>query len=555
MKFSNRVVIIIILVFIALLHASYLPNGFNWLDHGDIELGRTMVPMSSMPLMFISRFGQTGFYRPMITLLHNVDFVTYGQNAMGFHLTNVLLHMGVVLATPFFLSVFFKLTFSEQLFSMAIVGVAPIQWLPVGAISYRPEIMYTLFTMLTIWCYRFKPNHIFLLFVYAMYALFSKETAVVIIPLLLLVVEFMQKSGPEKKKESKSSIASYFKINRIVLLVSIVIYFLLRFISVPEVWRVHAPSLSFSEAIGTRFVVVGKLAAQIFSPLIPKLSDATYHFQMNHIFSLLTVIALFGSIYYIVRHSLSNPFARVLALFWISLLPAFQIIPAPRFSSSHYGYFAITILPMFFILLNRYAIKNINNLWILQSLRSLRMTYATLIIIIWIIVASYSTFMGGFRFKNDRTLFETEVKHDDNFLEGHQYLGDYFFHSNDLKRASHEYERALKIDKNIIAYVDPQSVLNNLAGVRLMENRLEEADSILSSLQKIQGGTGTLGIRYNRALIAYKQKKHQKVVDLLYSSYKEWRRPEPIFLLAESLKKLGKEKEANEIMKKMKLSK
>lgn len=167
----------------------------------------------------------------------------------------------------------------------------------------------------------------------------------------------------------------------------------------------------------------------------------------------------------------------------------------------------------------------------------------------WIIIASYSTFTGGYRFKNDLTLFKPEVARDDNFLEGHHYLGEYYLFHGFIQNASKEYERALQENQYVIADIERTLVLNNLAAVRVQQNRLKEADSILAAIQKQQGTGGSLGIRYNRALIAYKQKDYKKVVSLLYSTYKQWRRPEPLFLLSDSFKKLGKKKEMDEINK------
>ena len=33
------------LIVIFILHISYINNGFTWLDHGDIESGRTILPI------------------------------------------------------------------------------------------------------------------------------------------------------------------------------------------------------------------------------------------------------------------------------------------------------------------------------------------------------------------------------------------------------------------------------------------------------------------------------------------------------------------------------
>jgi hypothetical protein len=209
--------------------------------------------------------------------------------------------------------------------------------------------------MISIWWYH-KGKNLTALFFFIMYALFSKETAVYMIPVLLLMVELMKKHHiiPEKNI-SKQKITPV--IQRLsIIVVSFVIYCVLRAIAVPQIWTVRNIPLSFSEALGTRLVAIGKLAAQIFSPFLPGLSDSTYIYQISSIFALMSAIAILGSIYYIVRCGLKSNLARVLLLFWISLLPAFNILPVPRFSSPHYGYFAMVILPMFFILLMRTVI-------------------------------------------------------------------------------------------------------------------------------------------------------------------------------------------------------
>src|SRR6266480_1062389 len=147
---SLPVLYLLILLVTFLVHTSYLNNGFVWLDHGDIEEGRTILPLTEIPLMFVIRFGDTAFYRPLVTLANSTDFIVYKAFTSGYHLTNVLLHVAVTAVVPLFLSAFFSFSLPELLIAMLIVGIHPLTWLPVGAISYRPELFFTLFTLLTV---------------------------------------------------------------------------------------------------------------------------------------------------------------------------------------------------------------------------------------------------------------------------------------------------------------------------------------------------------------------------------------------------------------------
>src|SRR3989338_8622921 len=134
-----------------LVFASFINNGFSWLDHGDIERGRAVLTLSNLPRAFISRFGQTGFFRPLVTVANSIDFALYGLWAPGFHLTNILLHLSASFAGALFISRLFSLNFREKLLILLIAGLHPLAFLPVGAISYRQELLLALFTYLTLY--------------------------------------------------------------------------------------------------------------------------------------------------------------------------------------------------------------------------------------------------------------------------------------------------------------------------------------------------------------------------------------------------------------------
>lgn len=58
----NWLVWLSVLLLTFLIHISFLNNGFTWLDHGDVEYGRAILPINYLQSAFLTRFGETGFY-------------------------------------------------------------------------------------------------------------------------------------------------------------------------------------------------------------------------------------------------------------------------------------------------------------------------------------------------------------------------------------------------------------------------------------------------------------------------------------------------------------
>lgn len=477
-----------------LVYSSFINNGFSWLDHGDIERGRALLPLVKLPSAFISRFGQTGFFRPLVTVINSVDFALYGLWAPGFHLTNVILHLAATFAAAVFLARLFAFSFKEKLLVFFIVGLHPLAFLPVGAVSYRQELLLALFTYLTLYFHRRKKLLPAALCFLA--ALFSKETALFLLPVLILLFDRLY-------------------LWEIALLF---IYGWLRFLAVPEIWHTTATVLPLSEALGTRITAVSKLALQLLLPLKPSLSDAAAIVPLTDI-KIIPAAALFALLIFSFRR-FHPSLKKAVILLTILLLPALNIIPVPRFSSPHYGYVVLPALAALVLLFRKWCLKRYKSA-----------TICNFLVVIWLIISGFSTFRAGFQFKNDLTLFGPEVAADGRFLEGHQYLGDYYFKTNEFEKAEIHYELALKKDPEVIAFVDEGSTMNNLAGVYLAQKKLTEADGLLAALSRKPGWNENQNLIYNRALIAANQDDWRKVIELLNRGDIQWNRPEPLLLL------------------------
>lgn len=541
-------------------HASYIGNGFVWLDHIDIEAGKALVALSQWWTAFAVRYAETGFYRPLVTLLHSADHALYGNWAPGFHLTNLLLHAAVTaMAVLVFRDLLSRrpdarLSAGEQLAFGLVVGLHPLTWLPAGAISYRPELLVTLFVLCTVYAHQravLKRDRRFVVLAAAFLflALCSKESALVWAPGALALWELSRRriaktqtsAGTRrspKRKESSAPNAKGKSLHGPALYLSeagvLVLYLLLRWQAVPDLWEAGAVSLSLSEALGTRLSVLPNYAIILLSPLKPSLSDATRVVAVDSLLALGGVLLLAFFILTLWRTGLRS--GSGFGLIWIALAlaPALNIVPLPRFTSPHYAYFALPGLAALVILASR----------ALKARQPALHRAAAAVYGLWLAVAGLSTMAAGTHFQSDLTLFQPEVRADANFLEGQYYLGDYFVQQGELEQAERAYRAALANPANVIAYVDQTAAAMNLAGLLLQQNRLAEAEEILQRAAAHAEPRRQPEVAYNRALVASRQKNDGAVVTLLAERPYVWQRPEPLLLLANSLRNLGRMQEA-----------
>jgi hypothetical protein len=286
--------------------------------------------------------------------------------------------------------------------------------------------------------------------------------------------------------------------------------------------------------MGTRLAVFGETFVQLVYPLKPGLSDATRVRSLASVPALATALGLIGGLAIVRQVGHRSPWASVMIFLAVALAPALNIVPLARFSSPHYAYFGVVGVGAALAIALRYVRQRPRRVqWM-----------ATAALVVWMLSMAGSTFAGGFQFRNDFTLFAPEVDRDPSFLEGHQYLGDHFFRTEDYALARREYQAALQSQPGILAYVDRRTVLVNLAGVHLAENQLDEADELLRMAAPGARPDRLRQIVYNRALIAYRRSDFLAVAELLGDPRTEWTRPEPLLLLAEALRRLNRRAEA-----------
>lgn len=573
-------------IVVLLAHATYIANGFVWLDHGDIEGKRAILPLGGLHHAMTARFGATGYYRPLVTAIHSVTHAIFAGQAWGHHLVNVILHVLVSVAAARFVHCFIKLERRESLMVSLIVGVHSANWFTVGTISNVQELLVVLWVMLAVINYaqwreqgenvsasvpleaklrrkrkKFPatktrpgaqgspeitgrilgvsvPNirdaffHCFFGFsgAWAMgtfiLALLSKETAIVWVPGLLYEITHRHSSAARKTLPVWWVAAAL--VGGAYLTAHIVI--------VPEVWRPSAPPLSWDEAIGTRLQALGLLLMRLVHVMPPTASDAI-HVKVMSSAGIVALLALAVALWYGITRGLRSDGGRAAGMLALMLAPALNLVPLPRFIALHYTYFAVVGMAALIVILVR----------TFSTTRSAKIILAG--VALWIIAMSVMTFNAGRRLRDDATLFEPEVARDPFFKEGHFYLGDYYFQHGSYSRAKLAYEAALAATPQVLAFVDHAAAHMNYAGVLVAQGMLDEADATLAQLPGKFAFIDQRQVDYNRALIAYRKGDFARTVEFL--RVHDWPRREPILLYAAALRKLGKNSEAEIILGKL----
>lgn len=542
------------LAIIAAVHLSYIANGFIWLDHGDIENGRAIIPLAQWWVAFAKPLAATGFYRPLVTLLHSLDASLWTSWAPGFHLTSIALHCAAAFAAPLFIGCFLPLSPFERCAVVLAVGLHPLGMLPAGAISFRSEPLMALFTFLAVWSYAKARSGngrrwLAAAFFSTALACFSKETACFYIPLFLALWEIIRfacsargSSGMPPANRATAAVSALPLILKlapaVVTATAIGSVVCLRLCAVPRLWRITAAPLPFFEGIATRLSVIGIHLVNLVSPLPPRLGDAVSIVGMGNPGAVAVAVALIAAVGLMLRRGFSFQGTAMLLLLGIGLFPALTILPLPRFYSPHYAYVAVAPVAGIVILLVR-AVRHRFGPAAERGFSALALT--------WLLVAALSTAIWGGRFKSDLTFFGPEVARDQRFLEGWFYLGNYYRDRGNLDEAWQAYQKGLLSGPGFIAFIDRPEVLINQSAVAIWRNDLASADSLMLLARACAPPYLQPDITCNRAFIAGRRGDWDTVIALLAGKEENLQRPQACFILAAALRQRGYEKESREM--------
>jgi len=250
--------LVVLLAFIV--NANTLSNGFVYDDNHRIVNNSWITSIKYIPTIFTHGAnyseieGISNYYRPITYLVYMMNhYVFGGADPWGFHLVSIIFHVGITTLVFCIASILFhdiKTTTSGHFLSPSLVAalifaVHPIHTEVVAWISCTPELSFTLFGLLSLWfnmksLHNFDRAHYWSLLFFCI-AMFCKETAVTVLPLLALY-DYLYRSEKFVLRPGVIRYASYLLI--------VGIYLVLRFQTLGGVAQLRShPELSAFEVI------------------------------------------------------------------------------------------------------------------------------------------------------------------------------------------------------------------------------------------------------------------------------------------------------------------
>ena len=470
-----------------------LQSGFVYDDIGVIEENYFIRTLDNIPKLFSKDFFRLAnelSYRPVVTLSYFFDYAIWHLNPFGYHLTNVILH---TINSVLLYAVVLRLVRmrSVALFSAILFSIHPCVTEAVNAISYREDILATLFIFLSCLCLILSGKKVYYALSLLSYllSLFSKETAIVM-PLFILLywAFFMRKhhpsfhpvrvgtgsfpsasqlNGSESFSPAKSRWVRDFTNYFLGYILISIFYLIIRFIVLKNPLEASVGYLQGSIAIN--FMTMAKILASyvklMFLPfhlsadytIAPVLSVSDTSFITSLILLAAAGIIIFKTIQRITSLPVSNRnriYSLFMLCFFAALLPVLNIVPIGHIMADRYLYlpvagFCIVISGLLFheVItqppLSKREIFPVYNHNILS-----KSVFIIPLISILCIFFTTKTILRNRDWRNEYTFWTKILSEQPQNYDAHNNLGNYFYKQGALDRAICELEEAVRLKKN-----------------------------------------------------------------------------------------------------------
>jgi len=207
---KNLIFVIVIAAAATIVYANSFGGKFLWDNRFEI-VDNTYIKSFDLGSIFThsttSGAGrESGFYRPLVSLSFAIDYKIWGVKPGGFHFTNFLLHILSAVLVYFI----FNLLYGRRaisFFTGLLFAIHPIQVETVSYISGRSDLLSVFFSLLSIYFFikqdknvnKLRRNLFYISsLVSLLLAMLSKEIAVIVPLLLLLICYFFLKNDNRK---------------------------------------------------------------------------------------------------------------------------------------------------------------------------------------------------------------------------------------------------------------------------------------------------------------------------------------------------------------------
>ncbi len=393
-----------ITVLLLAVYGNTLNHGFVWDDTDIIVDNPQIEKLSNIPSLFLSEDkieGATGYYRPMTYVSFAIDRAIWGLNPVGFNITNLALHILVVLLFYQVIATIFKkdrLALAAALiFSLHPVAGETINFHSGG----RNTLLCAAFILLSLFYYA-KEKRITAAILFTG-ALFSKEFGLLLPAILFIYDWFIKKEKPR--------LLSYLP-----FLIPIALYFTLRSFAIEKANLLKSINLTESLWISP-YLLIKYLVHMVYPFSLSVLYDVSTNIIYASL-SLVGVLALIFTAYYFRKQG-----EVIFSISWylLFLLPVINIVllKAASQMADRYAYFSLMgfALALAFII-NKSGEK------------------ATIVILL-IICGAYAAvdITRNNYWKDDLAFYTQMTKDSPDMALGYNDLGIYYFKKDDMSNA------------------------------------------------------------------------------------------------------------------------
>ncbi len=473
----------------------YLPTlffNFTYLDDNNLILDNQYF-LSNLANIFPSfltdvfhLFNHSAFYyRPLLTISFIFDYQIGGVSPFMYHFTNVLLHLlSSCLLFVFLAKLNYKKTLSF-LFSFIFL-VHPVLTQAVAWIPGRNDSLLAVFALSTLifflkYSQDRKNKNLFWCFVFFVLALFTKESAIFIFPIMIFYIYFLH------PKESRAFFNKFYFFFWSVSALGF--WFILRYLTLKD-----SVSLTLVEMIRSLFSnlpatiqFIGKIFFPFNLSVLPVMQDTTFVYGIISI----TLLAL---VLFLTKTKRWNFILLGFLWFFAFLFPSF-IRPNSALVADFIEHrLYVPIIGIFIILLETDLVKKID----------LKKRSALIIIGSLVLFLSFITFIHSRNFTDRLSFWNNAAQNSPHYPLAHRNLGAMEYLNGNIDKAEKEYRKALELNPM------EEMAHNNLGLVYVQQNRLVEAEEEYK--KEIAINPNYDNVYYNLGLLYWQQKKYTEAI-------------------------------------------
>lgn len=476
--FPLMVLGIIALTFITYIHAFDAELFLNWNDNSFITQNETIQSLKPTNLVDIFTTNPTHGYIPVTLLTHAFQYAVFGDNALGYHLTNVILH---ALNSILVFMLLYQLSENQigALIGAGLFVVHPLQVESVMWASQLQNILALFFFLLSFLSYiksaRAEPAiWLPLAWIFLILSLLSKSVAL-LAPILFVLYDYLWTSHNPRQIASRT--APLFLMSVIIGILAILAQ-----------GDYSLPGENLTDNVLLMFRIMWEYLVSLVMPIT---LNNRYIYPLEDVQNVgistwlgVAIVALTLLIAFLKPLGKKFSWFGITAL-WVFMIPVSNIIPLVITRADRYLYFpSIFLLGMIAL-----ALVKISE----ALLKEKGWLVAGSIALVLILLLSGMSFSYSANWKNSESLWTNHLEDYPNSITGRMNLGAYYIHQGERAKAQAQYiELIERHPDNIQGYLR----LGNLA---LIEGNYQIALTAFSQAQQLGNNsevTESLGITY-----------------------------------------------------------